>query len=119
MRARSSRGHFLRWMRMTGAWSGDSTPMAIQVQGNGGTILEVDGATFRAARVTGRPLEYTTGGHYRFSGVTGTIAAALAANAQVFQFKWTSATLLAVIQMVRWKVMPLTPFTAATLTDHT
>lgn len=91
----------------------------IQLVGNGGAVAEVDGTTFRAIRFTPRPTEYTSFGHYRISTVTGTLAAALAANAQVWQFKWTSATQVAVIYKLRTRFMPLTPFTAATLTDHT
>jgi len=66
-------------------------------------------------------------GHYRVSVTTGTIAAALAAGAQLFQFKWVPAapaagtlpTVLAIILKCRARFLPLTPFTAATLTDHT
>ena len=56
---------------------------------------------------------------YRVSVVTGTLAAALAAGAQVFQFKWTDASRLAVVSKIKTTFLPLTPFTAATLTDHT
>lgn len=72
-----------------------------------------------AARVSARPWEYGALGHYRFSVVTGTLAAALAANAVVFSAQWTHATRLAVITGFRTRFLPLTPFTAATLTDHT
>jgi hypothetical protein len=74
--------------------------MPIQIQGNGGTVAEVDGTTFRAVRVTGRPLDYGALGHYRLSMASGTIAAALAANSELFQFRWTDATRLCVIQKV-------------------
>lgn len=93
--------------------------MALQIQGNGGVISEVDGSTFRALRMAGRPVDHGALGQYQISVVTGTLAAALAASAQVFQFKWTDATKLAVILGLRTRFLPLTPFTAATLTDHT
>ncbi len=93
--------------------------MGVQIQGNAGVIAEVDGTVFRTQRVTNRPVDYATLGMYQISVVTGTLAAALAANAQVFQFKWTDATRLAVILGFRTRFLPLTPFTAATLTDHT
>lgn len=90
-----------------------------QLLGNDGSSkLAVDPAHL-AARTSIRPLEHGARGHYRVSVVTGTLAAALAAGAQVFQFKWTDASVLAVIQRVRTRFLPLTPFTAATLTDHT
>ncbi len=37
--------------------------MAIQTQGNGGTVMEVGGTTFRAAHVHTKPLEYGALGH--------------------------------------------------------
>ena len=74
--------------------------MAIQLQGNAGTVAEVDGTTFRAVRVTGRPLDYGALGFYRVSAVSGTMAAALAANAEIFQFRWPDATRLAVVTRV-------------------
>ena len=74
--------------------------MAIQVQGNGGTIAEVDGTTFRALRVTGRPCDYGSLGYYRLGMVSGTVAAALAANSEIFQFRWGDATRFAVPQLV-------------------
>lgn len=74
--------------------------MAIQIQGNGGTIAEVDGTNYRAQRVTGRPLDVGAFGHYRLSMASGTIGAALAAGAELFQFRWTDASRLCVIQKV-------------------
>lgn len=58
-------------------------------------------------------------GSYGLSVVTGTLAAALAANGVVFSARWGDATKIAVVMSLRWRFLPLTPFTAATLTDHT
>lgn len=66
-------------------------------------------------------------GSYRVAVTTGVLAAALAAGSQVFQFKFVagaSATpqalaTAAIITRVRVRFLPLTPFTAATLADHT
>jgi hypothetical protein len=58
-------------------------------------------------------------GSYGFSVVTGTLAAALAANAVVFSARWGDATAIAAIVSLRTRFIPLTAFTAATLTDHT
>lgn len=74
--------------------------MAIQIQGNGGTVAEVDGTTFRALRVTVRPADYGALGSYGISQVSGTMAAALAANAELYQFRWTDATRLAVVRRI-------------------
>lgn len=97
--------------------------MAIQIQGNGGVVAEVDGSTFRAARVAARPIDYGAFGHYRMQAVTGTLAAALAAGTasagHVFAFRWGDATRICVVTKFKTRFLPLTPFTAATLTDHT
>ena len=74
--------------------------MAIQVQGNGGTVAEVDGTTFRALRITPRPIDYGALGFYRLSMVSGTMAAALAANSEIFQFRWPDATRFAIVYRI-------------------
>lgn len=74
--------------------------MAIQIQGNGGTIAEVDGATFRALRVSARPLDYGALGAYSITVITGVMAAGLAANAEVFQARWTDGTRLCAVTRI-------------------
>lgn len=97
--------------------------MPLQIQGNGGVVAEVDGTTFRALRSTARPIDYGSLGHYRIHIQTGTLAAALAAGTasagHVFAFRWGDATRFAIITKLKTRFLPLTPFTAATLTDHT
>lgn len=74
--------------------------MAIQVQGFSGVVGEVDGTTFRTLRVTSRPIEYGALGFYRISAISGTMAAALAANAEIWQFRWPDATRFAVVYRI-------------------
>lgn len=74
--------------------------MAIQIQGNAGTVADVDGTNYRAIRVNQRPLDYGSLGTYSVSGRTGTMAAGLAANAEVFNFRWTDPTRLCAITSV-------------------
>lgn len=76
--------------------------MAIQLQGNSGTVAEVDGTNYRAMRTTLRPIDYGALGSYRLSQLSGTMAAGLAANSEVFQFRWTDATRLCVVTSVIW-----------------
>ncbi len=87
--------------------------MAIQIQGNGGTVAEVQGTTFRALSVSAKPLEYTSFGHYAYGGFTGILPAALAANSEVFQFRWADASRLAVIKRIRISACVSTTFFAA------
>src|SRR2546421_422030 len=70
--------------------------MAIQIQGNNGTVQEVGGTTFRGGHVHLKPLEYGALGHYRWSGrVLST--AAQAANARLFELRNSHATNLIVL----------------------
>jgi hypothetical protein len=89
--------------------------MAIQVQGSGGVIAEVDGTTFRALRVTGRPIEYGALGFYRLAMTSGVMAAALAANSEIFQFRWPDATRFAVTYGIRFSAGANVAATAAAL----
>lgn len=74
--------------------------MPIQIQGNGGTAVEVSGTGFRAMRIEQRPIEYGSLGQYSAAHLSGTMAAGLAANAEVFQYRWTDATRLALVNKV-------------------
>jgi len=74
--------------------------MAIQLQGNAGTVAEVDGTVYRSLRATLRPLDYGAYGSYRMSLLSGTMAAGLAANAEIFQFRWADATRLCVVSAI-------------------
>lgn len=87
--------------------------MAIQMQGNGGVVADVDGTTFRALRVTPRPVDYGSLGLYSYGGMTGILPAALGADSEIFQFRWTDATRLAMISKVRFAAAVSTTFFAA------
>ena len=71
--------------------------MAIQIQGNGNVVAEVDGPAYRALRVTMRPIDYGALGQYRASTITNTMAAGLGAASEIWQARWTQASNLAVI----------------------
>jgi hypothetical protein len=85
--------------------------MAVGIVGNGGTALEVDGTTWRAARVTTRPPEYGAGGYYRMA-ISGTTAAAPAAAAPLMAFRWSSGTLIALIKYIEVRIQVSTASTA-------
>lgn len=75
--------------------------MGIQIQGNGGVIADVGGTGFRALKVQQMPLEYGALGAYRLSMLSGTMAAGLAGNSEIYQFRWTDATRLAVVRKIQ------------------
>lgn len=87
--------------------------MGIQIQGNGGTIAEVDGTAFRAVRAASRPVDHGALGAYAIGMRTGILPAALAANAEIFQFRWTDATRFCVVRKVRISAAVSTTFFAA------
>lgn len=74
--------------------------MAFQVAGNSNVVAEVGGTGFRALRVEPRPLDPGALGAYRVSLLSGTMAAGLAANAEIFQFRFADATRICVVQRV-------------------
>lgn len=76
--------------------------MAIQLQGNTGTVAEVSGPTFRALRVETMPIDYGTLGSYSLSvnnGATAVTAAAFSLG-EVLQFRWTDSTRLCLVRSV-------------------
>lgn len=85
--------------------------MAISIIGNSGVVSEVE-ANSRATRVTNRPLDPGALGAYGVQLESGTMAAGLAANAEVFQFRWTSSTATCVVDSVQIWAGSITAFTA-------
>lgn len=61
---------------------------------------EVDGTGFRAIRITPRPMDHGSLGHYKASVITGSMAAGLGADSEILQFRWTDATRFAVITKI-------------------
>lgn len=85
--------------------------MAIQIQGNGGVVAEVDGTTYRALRVTQRPIEYGSFGHYRVAQTIGLVVTQ-AANGTLFSWRWGDATRFAVLNFIRLELMQTAAATA-------
>lgn len=77
---------------------------------SGTNVLAVD-PTYDAARVSLWPQDAL--GAYRYAGFTGLLPAALAANAEVFQFRWTDASNLCQIKFIKVRMAVITGFTAA------
>jgi hypothetical protein len=67
--------------------------MALQIQGNAGTVAEVGGTTFRALNSQIKPIEYGALGHYRTS-VRINSTAAQAANSRIFEIRNAGANLI-------------------------
>ena len=71
-------------------------------------LLKVE-ATHKAGRTVVRPLSHGSLGQYSFGGFTGILPAALGANSEIFQFRWTSAN-VAVIRSVKISASVTTTF---------
>jgi len=79
---------------------------------DGASQLAVDPKHF-AARMSGRPMEVGTRGAYSLGVVSGVMAAGLGANSEIFQMRWSSATLLMLLRSIRISAAPgTTAFTA-------
>lgn len=74
--------------------------MAIQVQGNSGVVADVGGSALRALRVQQMPLDCGSLGTYGKSLLSGTMAAGLAANSEIYQFRWSDATRLCAVRRI-------------------
>jgi hypothetical protein len=88
--------------------------MSIVIQGNS-SDTDVDGTTFRALRVTGRPTNYGSFGFYSYGVKSGTMASSLAANSEIFQFRWPDTTNLALVYRVSISAGSLAVMNAAAL----
>jgi hypothetical protein len=90
--------------------------MAILIQGSSGIFCEVD-STWKALRVTTRPLDHGSGGYYRISQQTGALTG-LSGATPVHAFRNNSATLNVVVWWYKWTWVVTTAYGAAQLQDH-
>lgn len=90
--------------------------MAIQIQGNGGVVAEVDGSTYRALRSTIRPVDYGALGSYRVAQTVGLVVTQ-AANGTLFSFRWADATRFCVIHYLRLQEIQTSATATAALND--
>lgn len=77
------------------------------------SIARVGEAAAKGLHVTVKPTDHGALGQYCWGGSTGILPAALAANAEVFQFRWTQGSNLAVIRKIRVSAAVSTTFFAA------
>lgn len=84
--------------------------MSLQVRGYSNTLVEVD-STSRALLAEPRPTQHGAG-HYEVAMVSGTMAAGLGAGSEIWQFRWTDASTVALIRSVRLWAGGITAFTA-------
>lgn len=77
--------------------------MAIQIQGNGGTVAEIGGTTFRGQHIHSKPLEYGALGHYRVA-FRFALVNSQAGNSKLFEIRNTHATNLIIPTRlnIRW-----------------
>jgi hypothetical protein len=86
--------------------------------GSVGLQADVGAAPASGLHHIAKPTDAGALGHYRVSVPTGTLTAGLAAGGQIFSLRWADATRLLVLKSLNVKVLTLTPFTGATLSDY-
>ena len=91
--------------------------MAVLESPSAGGAMEIGATAASPAHVTAKPLPTGSLGQYRIAATSATLAAALAAAAQLFYLRWTDATRLFVLHKFTARFQCLTLFTPATLTD--
>lgn len=82
--------------------------MAIQVQGDNGTVLGVGGAAFKAAHVHLKPIEYGALGHYRAT-VKVILSPDQAANSRLFELRNAHAANLVIPTRLTVTALPVGP----------
>lgn len=92
--------------------------MDVNISGTGPneqTEMQVD-PSWQACRTSIRPTDFTSvsgilGGHYAIDAISGTIAASIAANAQVFQIRWADPVKLFILKKLTAQGATSTVFT--------
>jgi len=88
--------------------------MAVTEGAVSGNLAEVGAVAASAVHVTPKPLAQSAAlGSYRIAVTSGTMAAALAAAAQIFYVRWTDDTRFFVLRKFIMRMQTLTPFAAA------
>ena len=85
--------------------------MPIEIIGSTGYELDTDAAG--ATKIVARPTDSTGFGHYTYGGFTGILPAALGANSEIFQFRWSDATRVCIINEIKISACVSTTFFAA------
>ena len=80
---------------------------------NSTSVVRVGDVAAKGMHTINKPTDYGALGHYTYGGFTGIIPAALAANSEIFQFRWSSAANLCVIRKIRIATAVSTTFFAA------
>lgn len=83
------------------------------IEGLVGGVMEVGQAAAAPGHVALKPTPYGSLGHYAWGVLSGVIPAALAANSEIFQFRWSDATRLCLINSIKISAAVSTTFFAA------
>ena len=85
--------------------------MPIEIIGSTGYELDTDASG--AGKVVSRPTDSTGFGHSTYGGFTGVLPAALGATSEIFQFRWSDATRVCIINEIKISACVTTTFFAA------
>jgi hypothetical protein len=87
--------------------------MAVLEGGVSAVLAGVGAEAAKGFHVSAKPVDAGALGHYKYGGFTGILPAALAANSEIFQFRWVDATRIALILKVKISAVVSTTFFAA------
>ncbi len=74
--------------------------MGVNLVGSGGSVVGAGADAQKGIHVVNKPHDAGSLGHYSHGSFTGILPAALAANAEIYQFRWSDATRLCLINKV-------------------
>ena len=83
------------------------------IEGVVGGLVESGAAAALPLHTLAKPHAYGSLGHYRWGALSGVIPAALAANSEILQFRWSDATRLCLINKITISAAVSTTFFAA------
>lgn len=87
--------------------------MAVIEGGGSAVVAEVGAAAQKGLHSIVKPTDSGSLGHYSVGLLSGIIPAALGANSEIFQFRWSDATRFAVVRKIRISAAVTTTFFAA------
>ncbi len=87
--------------------------MGIQVVGSGGTVVGAGSDVQEGLHVVSKPHEVGSLGQYTIGLLSGIIPAAASANAEIFQFRWSDATRICLINTITISAVVSTTMFAA------
>lgn len=76
-------------------------------------VARVGDVAAKGVHTVNKPTDHGSFGHYTYGGFTGILPAAMGANSEIYQFRWSDASRLCVVRKIRIAASVSTTFFAA------